>query len=128
MKIRKGFVSNSSSSSFICDVCGNTQTGYDMSLEDAEMFQCESGHTFCEYHMVTPGDYQDAIEDESNEFDDSRWDVPSKYCPICQMEDIMTSDILHYLLKKNDINENIVAYEIREKFKTYDEFSRYLKK
>ncbi|NPV13095.1 MAG: hypothetical protein HPY57_15115 [Ignavibacteria bacterium] len=52
MKIRKGFVSNSSSSSFVCDVCGQDVSGWDMSLHDAEMYQCENGHTFCEDHAI----------------------------------------------------------------------------
>jgi len=45
-KFRMGFVSNSSSSSFICDICGGVETGYDASPSDFEMFQCENGHTF----------------------------------------------------------------------------------
>ena len=51
MKVRKGFVSNSSSSSFICDVCGNDYSGMDASLEDAMMYECSNGHTFCEDHL-----------------------------------------------------------------------------
>ena len=35
MKIRKGFVSNSSSSSFICDVSGEEHQGMDIGLEGA---------------------------------------------------------------------------------------------
>lgn len=50
MKIRTGFVSNSSSSSFVCDVCGETTSGWDMGLEDAAMIECTNGHTFCESH------------------------------------------------------------------------------
>jgi len=50
MKQRLGFVSNSSSSSFICDVCGKDATGWDMCLYEAEMFECENGHIFCESH------------------------------------------------------------------------------
>ena len=45
MKIRNGFVSNSSSSSFICEVSGRMETGYDGSLIYAEMFECINGHT-----------------------------------------------------------------------------------
>jgi len=52
MKIRKGFVSNSSSSSFICDVCGQDASGWDMSLSEAEMYECENGHIFCEEHAI----------------------------------------------------------------------------
>jgi hypothetical protein len=51
MKIRRGFVSNSSSSSFTCDVCGNTESGMDASLSDFDMSQCEHNHTFCNDHQ-----------------------------------------------------------------------------
>ena len=52
MKIRNGFVSNSSSSSFTCEVCGETQSGMDMSRSEAGMVECENGHTFCESHEL----------------------------------------------------------------------------
>ena len=50
MKKRLGFVSNSSSSSFTCDVCGETTSGWDMGLADAQMMTCAKGHTFCDCH------------------------------------------------------------------------------
>lgn len=52
MKKRSGFVANSSSSSYICDVCGETKAGMDMSLSDAYMLQCVNGHIFCEDHAI----------------------------------------------------------------------------
>jgi hypothetical protein len=52
MKIRKGFVSNSSSSSFICDVCGENQSGMDIILSDCDMFKCQKGHTICNSHKI----------------------------------------------------------------------------
>lgn len=52
MKIRNGFVSNSSSSSFVCDFCGRAEGGYDCSLEDFGMKECTKGHTFCDYEIV----------------------------------------------------------------------------
>lgn len=51
-KTRLGFVSNSSSSSFICNVCGNVESGYDASLSDFDMSSCENGHEFCNDHMT----------------------------------------------------------------------------
>lgn len=51
MKIRKSFVTNSSSSSFICDSCGHDESGWDMCLSDAGMMECENGHTVCEDHV-----------------------------------------------------------------------------
>ena len=53
MKIRLCHVANSSSSSFVCDVCGRTEAGFDMDLSDAEMRECENGHTICESHIKT---------------------------------------------------------------------------
>ena len=46
-KFRKSFVTNSSSSSFICEICGRVESGWDMGLSEAEMMECENGHTFC---------------------------------------------------------------------------------
>lgn len=51
MKIRIGFVSNSSSSSYTCDICGCVESGWDMCLSEAEMFECSNGHVFCESHI-----------------------------------------------------------------------------
>ena len=50
MKIRSSFVTNSSSSSYICEVCGGVESGYDMCLSDANMVECENGHVFCRGH------------------------------------------------------------------------------
>jgi len=46
MKTRKGLVSNSSSTSFVCDMCGKIESGMDACLSDVGMVQCEHGHTF----------------------------------------------------------------------------------
>jgi hypothetical protein len=47
MKFRKDFVTNSSSSSYVCEICGRTESGYDMGLSDCEMYECINGHVFC---------------------------------------------------------------------------------
>ncbi len=52
MKIRKGFVSNSSTTTYTCDVCGEEAAGRDISLSDWGMFQCINNHTVCEKHEI----------------------------------------------------------------------------
>ena len=47
MKTRLGFVSNSSSSSFTCGICGTTESGMDASWQDWDWHGCEHGHIFC---------------------------------------------------------------------------------
>jgi len=52
MKIRTGFVSNSSSSSFTCEFCGREDSGWDMTASEAEMCECENGHVICQSHYL----------------------------------------------------------------------------
>lgn len=125
MKIRKGFVSNSSSSSFICDVSGHLECGFDMSIEDAQMYECENEHTFCEDYLITDGweEYSEDIVDGYY----IRYEVPSKFCPICQMKNIKKSDMIKFLLKKSNTTISDIEKEIREKFDSYTNLIDYLK-
>lgn len=52
MKYRSDFVTNSSSSSYTCDICGRTESGWDMGLSEAEMVECVNGHIFCADEML----------------------------------------------------------------------------
>jgi len=47
MKIRNGFVSNSSSSSFTCSSCGETWEGYNGEYGDIQQLCCINGHSLC---------------------------------------------------------------------------------
>ena len=47
MKFRKDFVTNSSSSSYVCEICGRTESGWDLCLSECEMMECVNGHIFC---------------------------------------------------------------------------------
>lgn len=53
MKIRQGFVSNSSTTSFTCDVCGRTEAYHDsIHYTDLDFFKCENGHGLYEEHRI----------------------------------------------------------------------------
>jgi hypothetical protein len=47
MKFRKDFVTNSSSSSYVCEICGRSETGFDLGISECEMMECVNGHIFC---------------------------------------------------------------------------------
>ena len=48
MRLRNDFVSNSSSSSFLCEICNNAYAGYDGEYEDTEgRRKCVNEHSMC---------------------------------------------------------------------------------
>ena len=105
MKIRKGFVSNSSSSSFICEVCGNVESGYDASYDDMDFAQCENGHEFCRDHITSMTEVkaksilakilenvtyvdQDFLDLEENEQTEAIMDIDLRYFSSNTMSDL----------------------------------------
>jgi len=123
MKIRNGFVSNSSSCSFTCCRCGDTESGWDIGLQEARMFECEScGQNFCEDcgdkipkeeiikelegHALNNEYIKSRIEDvdlKEADYDllldiaedcyEIRYCCPKEYCPNCQENKIKKEEI-----------------------------------
>ena len=118
MKIRQGFVSNSSSSSFICMVSGHVEAGMDMGLDDAEMYECENGHYFCEQFLI--GEIDDHEEDY-------RYEVKSKHCPICSMNHLSSDIVLRYLVKTGSVDVGMIKNQIKGKFDNYQELEKALR-
>lgn len=114
MKFRKGFVSNSSSSSFICDVCGEEKTGWDWDLSEADMFKCVNGHTVCNEHS-------------KEELGGESYSIPEGSCPLCSFDILMDSDLSLFLLKEFNLNREDVVKEVKESFKDYVSFKKNLK-
>ena len=156
MKIRNGFVSNSSSSSFMCDVCFEEISGMDLGLEEAQMYECNNGHIFCECHVEEMDtdmasvkkfclEETDADEDEKIEilamdddelmelaenydyFDNDREEYPSSNCPICTFKHPRIWDTQKYFLKKLGLTETDLMDELKKQFKNYDEFEEFIK-
>ncbi len=106
MRKRFYFISNSSSSSFICEICGRDESGWDLCLSDAEMVECENGHVFC----------RDEIIDSDNDFADldEEYEISEKYCPICNFEEPSYKNLRSYFLKTTDITNETVFEEIKK--------------
>lgn len=75
MKFRKDFVTNSSSSSYICEICGRNESGYDLSLSDCEMMECVNGHIFCCDEALERPSKQEMLKMiMENEWNKEKWD------------------------------------------------------
>jgi hypothetical protein len=128
MKYRTSFVTNSSSSSFICDVCGNSESGWDMGLSDAGMYECENGHTFCDSHLVAQPEPKETDSDnEDDEDEDDRYEVKAARCPICSFKMLYHKDALKFLMNKFNMNDSKILEEMKQSYATYEEFKKDLK-
>ena len=122
MKIRTGFVSNSSSESFLCEVCGDIRSGWDASLRDVGMEMCEHYHYFCSEHI---NDKDDIIRIDSPEWGEI---VSSESCPICNLTNIRDVDLLDYCLKRSGTTKRKMIAEMKKTFKNTKELKTYLKR
>lgn len=142
MKIRNGFVSNSSSSSFICNICGRVESGYDVSYNDVGICQCAFGHTMCQDEVsefVKSAKLEEAFEhyeneetedEDGNPLEQYEGDWPcefdTRFCPICQMHAIDRDDLLPLLLKTNGLTEKQFMADIKERFASFADLRKFI--
>lgn len=138
MKIRLNFISNSSSTSFTCDICGRTESGMDCCLEDCGMVESSYG-VYCEDHLLTPlsdichelyaKEYSQGECDEEDDWPEweVRSEIPAQHCPIFNLKNIPDPILLTFLLKEAQIDKEDVAKKIRQKFANYSFLQEYLK-
>lgn len=163
--IRRGFVANSSSSSFVCDICGEADSDYD-SLYDADMVSCENNHKFCACHLDTKefaknlreyamktidrelynweeiDELFDTIDRMANNrristmdipyINDNHtfiYDMPEKYCPICQGKIVTDKTLVRYIRTYDKNLYDELLGEIKEDIKAlgYKAFAKELK-
>ena len=116
MKIRTGFVSNSSSSSFCCPICYTQETGWDGEY-DIDTFTCES----CWKEMCT-----EHISGKSTYSEEYECDIPD--CPLCELEEIEDWKLLSYLEEVDPkIDLGKIRKEIKEKYKEISIFDKAIK-
>ena len=61
-------MSNSSSSSFICEVSGRVESGWDLPLEDAGMFTCANDHTVSDEYRLEVAEEEAGVEETLKKF------------------------------------------------------------
>ena len=138
MKFRKDFVTNSSSSSYVCEICGRSESGWDISLSECDMYQCVNGHIFCRdealekpsreemIKLILEQEYflkyhtKEELDDEDDDilFDeyatDYGYEVPECMCPICQFIEYSEYDLSAYLLKEYGVSRDEVFAEVKQ--------------
>lgn len=102
MKIRQGFVSNSSSSSFYCAICDDTIAGWDSDLDSKSCSGC--GNEFCSDHF-SAGSFE---------------------CPICSLETIPEHIKYAYALRRLGMDNKRLEHDLRAEFGTFKQLRKEL--
>lgn len=110
------FVTNSSTSSFICEVCGEVYSERDACLSDTEMIECKNYHVVCQSHLG-----------EVPEDDEFPYNVPSEFCPICSLKHIRDEDMLDYVVAMSGgfPDKDMISKEIRTGFQNLKELKEW---
>jgi hypothetical protein len=115
MKIRSGFVSNSSSSSYVCEICYTAHESWDCGLSEFGMCECTNGHLICLEHLLF----------DTNERDEDNM-IPSKACPVCQFKELPDHMVVTYLRTRLKMSKKDILKDIKDTFITYDKFIKFI--
>lgn len=128
MKLRDGFVSNSSTTSFTCDACGMSESWFD-SMDGYESFglnDCVNGHGICDDDLLelpegwTPSDeFRKECEDWGYDEDDAdrgggRHCRAAEMCPVCTFLILSDRDLGRYLEKVSNATREEAFEEVKQ--------------
>lgn len=116
MKFRKDFVTNSSSSSYTCDICGATESGWDISLEEAGMVECVNGHTICNDELLEIPRKELIKKILESGYENKR------------RKKLYDSEYVTEVCKQFDLNPVDVVAGLKKRFVTYRAFSDYIRR
>jgi hypothetical protein len=160
----------SNSNSFICCICGEECSDYNLTISEAKMTQCENDHVVCNNctkNLIGAIDerkkminYLKKLIVRSEKFEHRKKDIPqlksllegleideidiidnvnnsgfmddyensslSYFCLVCQMKRVIDEDMIDYLVHKIGSTKIDILNEIQEKFKSFDEFMKYI--
>jgi hypothetical protein len=117
VKIREGFVSNSSSSAFVtCGSCsGQTDVGF-AGHEDVWWVACEECETdFCR-DCVDPFLCEKETKELEKWLKSGNWEsMPKKFCPVCNLKVVTREDVIDYAFEKLGTTMEKLEQELLEK-------------
>jgi hypothetical protein len=86
------------------------------------MVECTYDHLFQQEYVLESENIE--LDDENN----YRENLPKKHCPICQLKVITDGDITKYLKAKVVLSNKEIVKEIKGKFSTYEDFTKFNEK
>jgi len=120
MRYRNGFISNSSSTSFICEITGMKMSGYSDNWEEAGFYKCQNNHLFLNDYIPPMFLKQsDLYSDKDAKL------INEKYCPICNWTFFSRNELADLVKKNADLFEYVGSY-VRKNFANRKEFIEYL--
>ena len=96
-------------------------SGWDISLDEAEMYECVNGHTFCREHVLKTEDYDE-------EYDYDPYEMAEGFCPLCNFDGYISDhDLITYLLKAIERTRTEIIEDVHHNFNSYTEFQEAVK-
>jgi hypothetical protein len=127
MKIRLDYVTNSSSSSFVCEICGQSETQWDDTPD--WYLQCENYHGLCDDH-IDEAELEKRYVEGTKEYElwEREHQITKEACPLCSLAIIQDETIVRYLNKIGTINKKQLVKDLKEIFGSMEAFNEYIKK